>query len=587
MSPNNHSTQVSHIKKKYGTTILRQSDFSTGTYRITNSGYYKLVGNISFEPNPNNDYRPLPNDPNYQSHAYSLGFFAAITVETKDVAIDLNGYTIEQGLVFSVAQRFYANIELASAPFIPGQGPGNFGNQIATASNCYIFNGTLGRSSHHGIHGNGNENIYLYDLTINNYEVGGIAINGVHHCNTHHCEIGPNSKDVLVLGNFSAARFLRQFYDLAYAKCLAKNGNNANLCQMDTSKINALDAVVQNVLNEVQSTGATTNELFNNPTHLPDGNNYGILVHVPGVAVNDYIEEDYKGKLSSNLDIHDIHMHDLVCHIKEIVGISLQDGTGVQNDPSGSVLQILEIMNDDTPKHNVLADAQIYLAQYVLKHGLQGQVGKLNITQDIIDWYYGNKSWDDVIVKGYKFKCNGDSMFHVNKGMHGIRLDGVRHAKIRCCKLDKISNSGFMGNSDAAGSYEKSHDLQERIGYNGDETTGIHLSYCTDVDIYNSKVYNTHSDNGESRAVRLINQCRKINIHHTKLCGITAGYHYAGGEWYGRDYYGTLEKYNNNLPNRIPNAIGILLDRNVQMKASKNKIHELQAPGYVAKIAKT
>ena len=41
-----------------------------------------------------------------------------------------------------------------------------------------IKNGTLSRSSHHGIHGNKNTNIIIQNLSIKDFEVAGIALNG-------------------------------------------------------------------------------------------------------------------------------------------------------------------------------------------------------------------------------------------------------------------------------------------------------------------------------------------------------------------------------------------------------------------------
>ena len=41
------------------------SRFASGTYRITTSGRYKLAENISFKPNANHDFRPLPSQAQY------------------------------------------------------------------------------------------------------------------------------------------------------------------------------------------------------------------------------------------------------------------------------------------------------------------------------------------------------------------------------------------------------------------------------------------------------------------------------------------------------------------------------------------
>ena len=98
------------------------------------------------------------------SGPYHLGFFAAITIEADNILLDLNNKTLRQSKLHNVQQRFYANIELASSPFIPNQGPGNFGSTISIPKNIMIKNGCLGLSSHHGIHGNKMEKVILQNL---------------------------------------------------------------------------------------------------------------------------------------------------------------------------------------------------------------------------------------------------------------------------------------------------------------------------------------------------------------------------------------------------------------------------------------
>ncbi len=61
---------------------LRQSDFDSGTYRITESGYYYLTENILFEP--------IPNEELSRSDKPQTDWFAALSVECDNVIIDLN-----------------------------------------------------------------------------------------------------------------------------------------------------------------------------------------------------------------------------------------------------------------------------------------------------------------------------------------------------------------------------------------------------------------------------------------------------------------------------------------------------------------
>lgn len=96
---------------------LTGQDLLHGTYRILQGGCYYLAEDIDFGPNAGCcDYWPNLRDPPtfvngqgeeeplYPMGAYSLGFFAAITVEADDVVLDLNGKTIQASLAFSLKQ---------------------------------------------------------------------------------------------------------------------------------------------------------------------------------------------------------------------------------------------------------------------------------------------------------------------------------------------------------------------------------------------------------------------------------------------------------------------------------------------------
>ena len=192
-----------------GNYIIRQEHFSDGTLIIdTAGGNFKLGENIEFKPNPVGTLTTkadaglvLPDEPTaseimaldaslagrpllsqydldgpgpdqgYDPAAFGIGFFSAIAIPADNVTLDLNGYTLEQSEEHALLQRFYANIELGSAPFIPGQGPHDFGSTFDPAKNVAILNGTLGLSSHHGIHGNSNENVTIQGIDFEDFEV--------------------------------------------------------------------------------------------------------------------------------------------------------------------------------------------------------------------------------------------------------------------------------------------------------------------------------------------------------------------------------------------------------------------------------
>ena len=100
--------------------------------------------------------------------------FKGITVETSNVIIDLNGYTVGMSQEFYIQQRFFSIIELAAKNFVSGQGPVDFGPQLNSASSVVIKNGNLALASHHCIHGNGAYDIEIDNIHAYDFDVAGL-----------------------------------------------------------------------------------------------------------------------------------------------------------------------------------------------------------------------------------------------------------------------------------------------------------------------------------------------------------------------------------------------------------------------------
>ena len=572
-------------KMRLKTYYLTNRDFRRGTYRIRKSGRYVLKENIIFDPCSENDYRPYPEDEEYQDAAYSLDFFAAITIETKDVILDLNGKSIRQSDAHALQQRFFAVIELSSAPFIPGQGPGDFGHKIRSANNCWIHNGQIGLSSHHGIHGNGPKKVVIEKLKIFNFEVAGIAINGGVKICLNKLNIGMNRQDVPVLGTYSALRFLITFYKALIGTLSKIDGAEADKVLLEHT-LDGLVGTSQQALTEVLETGKYTNPVFANPSGMPDGNNYGILFHPPGVAVNDYVEENYNGKFSKHIYVNRVKIHGITSKINEIIGISKKsDGGSCMSDPSGSVIQIENITGSDGKCNgNVLCDAQLFFSKISQKYGVT--LGKDSVSSDLIEWSESGTDIGSLIDQGYKYKCNGDSMFHVNKGVNVTRFDGVEYLAIKDVDIENCYNRGFLGDTVHGGHYEHSHDDQIRRGYHGTDIHGMSFSCCKYVDACNIAIYKIHTDNGSVAAIRFTNQSRYVKLMHVRVNEITSGYRYRDGLWYCLNHKGEEVTMITGYPNRCQNAFGICIEDNNCRKVdiSKYKPGKIEAPCVAASL---
>jgi hypothetical protein len=266
-----------------------KDDFNEGTLIITQPGSYKLCEDITFYPHVNpptsssegaaNAFEPIFPGP-YDENAFGLGFFAAISIATSDVTINLDGHTIEQSQEHALLQRFFAVIELADSPFIKGTGPAQFvgeTNQLNAASNIAILGpGTIGRSSHHGIHGNDNDNVLIDGVTFEDFEVAAVSINNANNLLITNCDISNNRHDVPVLGMFSAAKFIRP-----YGKILKDVGFTMRLRGVVTSASDVYDGLVESINNvfsdvmtsgEIQrSTHPNEYDLYHNELGVVDG----------------------------------------------------------------------------------------------------------------------------------------------------------------------------------------------------------------------------------------------------------------------------------------------------------------------------
>ena len=564
-----------HIEKCYKPTYLYNSDFRYGTYIIDEPGYYVLKEDIVFNPNPENDHLPYPDEKKYQTHAFSLGFFAAIIISCKDVYLNLNHHTIEQSLEHALQQRFFALIELADSPFMPGQGPGDFGSGIRSGRNVIIRNGTLGRSAHHGVHGNLAKWVLFEDLNITDFEVAGIALNGSDSVVSNYVKIHDSRTTVPVLATYSASRFARFFAKevlTRYEKDLTED-QKTKLQQ----KLTALESNLNIAYTEIMATGQTTIPLFRNDGQIPDGNIYGFLIHPPGVAVNDLVTEQ-EIDWSRNVYLNRTRLENIKCDVHEIIALSGKDGKGAQNDVAGAVLQIDKITDEEGKyKGTVLSDLQIALAEIGLQLGVS--LGKSNITADVIIWANNGTNIQTLLDMGYKYKCNGDSMFHVNKGAIGYRFDGVDNLTVVKCSVKNLVNEGRLGNAVLDGKYVRSHDNQTREGYCGSDTTGISYSYCRNVCQTRTCVEEIVSYNGDSVAISIINGSHCVNINKVTIDGVRAGT-LVDGEWLGTDYYGNLVPYTTGQPNGIPNAIGIYISEDSKsIEIGRRSIKGLKAAG--------
>jgi hypothetical protein len=397
-------------------------------------------------------------NPKYNNtNEYALGFFAAIAVQADDVSISLNRHSIAQCREHALMQRFFVIIELASAPFTPNVGPHNFvSTEFKAAKNFKLTgSGTVGLSSHHGIHGNDNENVQISGVTFKDFEVGAVSLNNVKGLEIKNCDIPNNRHDVPVLGSFSAALKIRPY--LKHLKA-TKPGYSTTLggtTKSVTDVYNTLVGHIANVYKDVMQYGIINAvahpdeyQLYNNPHQVIDGPCYVFLVHGKGPAVGGFGEEQDTdaSALSADVSIVNNKAQNIRCFTNEVLA-TVVDGR-VQNDARGAILQFYNASDETyigvdeaagryTYTGNVNLDAQIMVAKAIN----EGSLGDSSILQrnvnsvglPLIKWAEGNNPFFTP-----KFRCNGDSMHHVIKGSIMIRVEDCKGFNIQGNSIDKV-----------------------------------------------------------------------------------------------------------------------------------------------------
>lgn len=573
-------------------TWLYNKDFAHGTYIIDQPGYYKLAEDISFNPNspatldaalangtidaetaarldlakPVDAYRagwPLasqflyapgdafvpggPTDARYDPAAYGVGFFAAVAIEADGVVLDLGGHTLEQSAEHALLQRFFAVIELADQPFIPAQGPAGFGAELDPAKDIVIKNGTIGRSAHHGIHGNANEDVLVTNVDFVDYEVAAIALNGVDGLRVQNVK-ATNRTDVPILGTYSSARFISVYLD-----DLVRSGSTTTLNvkgrTLDAATVrDELRAAINEVHDDVIVSGAgvidrsahpDSHALFHNTLGVVDGNSYGFLLNQLGVAVNGFPMQPTADTASRNIRFRNVHIDGQHSAINEIP--TLSTGSGPTNDPVGAVWQLLNldpvtgapITVTDTRlanayyRGNVVANAQALVAKAIAAGDFDNShldVSRSSLTPEALAWVEGVPGSQTLADIDASFICNGDSMFHVNKGAIGFKIDAADNVKLKHTSVHNVTNLGLPGATIC--DYDQtsfSHSLATLPGYGGAIVRGYSVAGSTDVKIKHASVSGLSSASGAVVGFDVFTDSANVRVAYTETSGLYAG----------------------------------------------------------------
>jgi hypothetical protein len=381
---------------------------------------------------------------------------------------------------------------MASAPFIPAQGPATFStpSNFKAGEKVLIKNGILGISSHHGIHGNTMKDIILQNLSIKDFEVAGIALNGAINSILYNITIKNTCNNCRVLSTYSQSRFIRTFLQTVPAGTVI-NGKDIS------GVITDLNSGLEEAKNAVMS-GNTPSNMFGN-SHFDegyDGNVYGLVLNVNGVVVNDFIETRPTEAIGNqNIYLQNITIKNIISRPVEIIALnSVPDEGGAyggarQVGPIGDILDINPITaGNGTYSANLLSDAQLIIGKSEIANSSL-HFGTTNIADDIVNWAENNTVLDNVMDNhGYYFVKGGDSMGHIMKGNIGLFISAGENIRVNGFNIDTVTSKGSAVGPDASGVYQ------------GGDARGIIVTGSTNIDLDSSVITSVTTENTNATA---------------------------------------------------------------------------------------
>ncbi len=488
-------------------TELRNTDFKNGPVYLTKSGVYKLMEDIEFNPLPNfsDIFDSLASYPEFDHH-FVLGYFAAIIINGRDIELDLNGFTMRQSHIHNLQQRFFALIELADRPFLPGQGPANFGSKLTSCANIIIRNGTLGFSSHYGIHGNNMENVTIRNLTIYNYEVAGISLNGGNNITIENVEVRQNYQHILVTGLFSNAIFtvkklMIKQRENAYASIIV-DGATISIDTIINRLVKSITDAYQDIVNNQPiGTTNTDSKIYDNSinNYLLDGNCYGIALNTVGLLVNEY-KQKYESR-NSNIVLNQIIISDIKCKPVEYLtvtetpldqlGLNPQTLPEVNKGSFGDVIAYFNNVDENGKFSNT--NNPLILAQII---------GASKVSKTLLEWI--NKGTSDFYTRINQLTVlnNLDIMAHVFKGTIGLFISSGNSISCNNISISNISNYSDIG---------KEQFVQTTHDYIGARISGVTIVSSQNTNLNNIFINNLYSECGEVYGIYHYGSCKNIN----------------------------------------------------------------------------
>ena len=166
-------------------------------------------------------------------------------------------------------------------------------------------------------------------------------------------------------------------------------------------------------------------------------------------------------------------------------------------------------------------------------------VTRLNITQEVLTWIESGSALSTIVQQPTDYLCNGDTMFHVNKGVIGFKMDGAQNVTMKNTSVDEIENFGTAGSGCAA---TTASPIRARPSRATVARWCVAFPSRAQVRLRNCHASNLSAVAGTVVGFDILTDTRNVNIKKCSVKDVDAGNFFATGG-----------------PNEVPDAIGVLI----------------------------
>ena len=428
-----------------------------------------------------------------------------------------------------------------------------------------IMNGNLGLTSHHGIHGNGNQYVTITDVNAGNFDVAGLQCNACNNVVISDCVVGPQNQNIPVLGRYAHARsFVPRLKQLVVEHgdemITFHDRDPISVESLVDRLINQMDMIYFNAINDIEydqddEEWIAAKKLFSNPSGWMDGgSSYGVVIGGNGAQV--------VGIGSRSLGTRDVTLNNLEIYgigNKLVEKIKFADGDGATRLMFFDAIDWVAVSDQvDDPSQSVyIGDAYTDCI--------------FAVDQVITSWYYLNSLYINSAEEAYVFDgdsdafateifgtgndkfpniggCGTDIQLHSSKGAIGLRIDGVQGLSVDNIYVHDIYNWADLGNEEWCGEYNGpsvgGEDPEIQYGFTGTRSHGMIIDYATGS-VSNIQIENIESWHGEANGLTVYKGC-DITLESIQVDNI-----HAGTQLNDEDI-DTLS-----LPNLVPRACGV------------------------------